>query len=368
MTLISEKGYAGASVEDIAEHADVARGTFFNHFPRKEALISAWVEARQERLMERLALAGLGRCGSERERPSPADGLRQCLAVLGALNEEEPELSRAMLTAWVQTGRPLEEEPYLGEILAELVAIGRARGEIATRLSSEQVGEALRDLYLGALYRWTRRAARSERPGRLSSELASALELVLHGLAVPERLAGDGRVEVLTKWRPPFGNRRPAEAEACRARPGVRGIGAVTAGQLDLALLCDDEGNGVRITVLGPLHGVAGGLSAEIVVDTPFVAGRLTLSLWRSRLTSWAEALDRLEAGEDVALLHVQRGPSVFIHLNGARHCPEVVVEDGLVSMTTVRVPIDLPADWVTTHRALLAAVLDGWDGHLSQT
>ncbi|MFD6751348.1 DUF5959 family protein [Streptomyces anthocyanicus] len=140
----------------------------------------------------------------------------------------------------------------------------------------------------------------------------------------------------------------------------------VTAEQLDLALLCDDEGNSVRITVLGPLPGVAGGLSAEIVVGTPFVAGRLDLSLWRSRLTSWAEALGRLEAGEDIAWLHVQRGPSLSIHLNGEHDCPEVVVEDVLDSMTAVRVPIDLPDDWIATQRGLLAAVLDAWDTHLS--
>lgn len=139
-----------------------------------------------------------------------------------------------------------------------------------------------------------------------------------------------------------------------------------TAVQLDLALFCDDEGNSVRITVLGALQGVAGGLAAEIVVDTPFVAGRVNLSLWRSRLTSWGEALDRLEAGEDIAWLHVQRGPSVFIHLSGERDCPEVVVEDDLVSMVTVRVPIDLPADWIATHRRLLGTVLIAWGDHLS--
>ncbi|WP_328551420.1 MULTISPECIES: DUF5959 family protein [unclassified Streptomyces] len=136
--------------------------------------------------------------------------------------------------------------------------------------------------------------------------------------------------------------------------------------RLDLALLCDDEGNCVRITVLGPLRGVAGGLAAEIVVDTPFVSGRVDLALWRSRLVSWGEALDRLEAGEDIAWLQVQRGPSVFIHLDGQRDCPEVVVEDVLVSMAAVRVPIDLPADWIETHRHLLASVLSAWDDHLS--
>ncbi|MFD6922419.1 DUF5959 family protein [Streptomyces sp. NPDC059944] len=54
------------------------------------------------------------------------------------------------------------------------------------------------------------------------------------------------------------------------------------------------------------------------------------------------------------------------LNLSGERACPEVVVEDVLDSMTAVWVPIDLPDDWIATHRGLLAAVLDAWDGHLS--
>ena len=137
-------------------------------------------------------------------------------------------------------------------------------------------------------------------------------------------------------------------------------------GQLDLALFSDDEGNAVRVTVLGPLPDVPGGLAAEIVVDTPFVTGRVDLSLWRSRLASWEESLDRLEAGEDITWLRTQRGPSVSIHLTGERGCPEVVVRDEIVSMTTVRIPIDLPVDWIAAHRRLLDAVLDAWGHHLS--
>lgn len=139
-----------------------------------------------------------------------------------------------------------------------------------------------------------------------------------------------------------------------------------TTGQSDLAVLADDEGNAVRITVLGPSSGGFGGLAAEIVVDTPFVTGRLELFLSKGRLDAWAEALDRLQAGEDIAWLHVERGPSVFICLSGERDCPEVVIEDDLVSMASVRIPIDLPADWIATHRHLLAAVLEGWKHHLS--
>lgn len=137
---------------------------------------------------------------------------------------------------------------------------------------------------------------------------------------------------------------------------------------LDLALFADDEGNTVRITVLGPLRSVVGGLEAEIFVDTTFVTGRLQLALWKTRLDAWSAALDRLEAGEDVRWLHVERGPSVSVQLEGGRGCPEIVIEDDLLSMAIVRVPVALPDDWIETNRTLLSAVLDVWGERLSDS
>ncbi|WP_032761476.1 helix-turn-helix domain-containing protein, partial [Streptomyces alboviridis] len=45
--LIVEKGYDHTSIEEIAERADVARGTFFNYFQRKEDIITEWGERRR---------------------------------------------------------------------------------------------------------------------------------------------------------------------------------------------------------------------------------------------------------------------------------------------------------------------------------
>ena len=39
LSLFHEKGYSATTVEEIASKADVAKGTFFNHFPSKEALL-----------------------------------------------------------------------------------------------------------------------------------------------------------------------------------------------------------------------------------------------------------------------------------------------------------------------------------------
>ncbi|MER7823070.1 DUF5959 family protein [Streptomyces sp. NPDC096097] len=123
----------------------------------------------------------------------------------------------------------------------------------------------------------------------------------------------------------------------------------------ELILLADDEGNSVTVRVLGA------GLEAEIEVRTPFVSGRIDLVLRTSMLESWAEALNKLDAGEDVVWMDMSNGPSLFIQLTGERDCPEVVVEDESGSMVTVRVPIVPPDDWIADHRERLRQVRDYW-------
>lgn len=42
MTLFREQGYEETSIRQITERARVAKGTFFNHFPSKEHLLTLW--------------------------------------------------------------------------------------------------------------------------------------------------------------------------------------------------------------------------------------------------------------------------------------------------------------------------------------
>ncbi|WP_405983793.1 DUF5959 family protein [Streptomyces sp. NBC_00872] len=134
----------------------------------------------------------------------------------------------------------------------------------------------------------------------------------------------------------------------------------------DLILLADDEGNSVAVNVLGREPRWAAGLGAEIVVRTPFVSGRTNLMLSTSKLERWAAALDKLDAGEDVVWMEWGRGPSISVQLTGERDCPEVVVEDESRSMVTVRVPVDLPDDWIADHRRRLHRVMAHWVPMLS--
>ncbi|MFF3957154.1 DUF5959 family protein [Streptomyces sp. NPDC001890] len=134
----------------------------------------------------------------------------------------------------------------------------------------------------------------------------------------------------------------------------------------ELISLADDEGNSVTVNVLGCDPRWGAGLDAEIVVRTPFVSGSIDLVLSASKLASWADALNRLDAGEDVAWMEWDRGPSIWIQLCGERDCPEVVVEDESGSMVTVRVPVVPPDDWIADHQQRSHRVMAHWVPMLS--
>lgn len=178
LSLFTEQGYDRTSVDEIAERADVARGTFFNYFQRKEDVISAWGEERRTKLLTYL----------EQEDVHGSHAVAQlvrCMSVLARINEEEQEVTAAMLSAWVKAGRPLSEEPYVAEIFADIVASGARSGELAPDLVPERIGNLLRDVYFGALYRWSQHA-HNERPGELDDELQAVLKVLLHGIATVE--------------------------------------------------------------------------------------------------------------------------------------------------------------------------------------
>ena len=56
--LVVERGYERVAVEDIADRADLARATFYSHYPNKEAVLFAVSNRLVEDLMQRIAYQG----------------------------------------------------------------------------------------------------------------------------------------------------------------------------------------------------------------------------------------------------------------------------------------------------------------------
>lgn len=138
--LFREKGFEQTTIDEITERADVGRGTFFNYFPRKEAVLSYLLGdamARAEEESEAILAA------DQPTREKVASLFCRALAAL----EQDPELSRFVVREMLQrafAGAPSHDKPGRA-LLARLVQQGVERGEIrgdvpAYRLESMLIG------------------------------------------------------------------------------------------------------------------------------------------------------------------------------------------------------------------------------------
>lgn len=170
--LFTRQGYDQTTVDEITEAADVARGTFFNHFQRKEDLIAEWSEKRREQLRDGLTDLAV------QDGRSTRLALLHCMSLLARISLRDSAQTRAMLAAWVRAGFPLYEQPYVSEMFGQFVEEGQKRGDVSETVDARLVSYVLRDLYLGTLYRWSQPEARID----LEAELHAACGTVLDGV------------------------------------------------------------------------------------------------------------------------------------------------------------------------------------------
>jgi hypothetical protein len=86
------------------------------------------------------------------------------------------------------------------------------------------------------------------------------------------------------------------------------------------------------------------------VVDTPFVGGTLKTWIFPKDLRQWQQALDSLDAGQDIAWCEGKRAPWLFIELDEDDDRCQVTIKDYSMSLTTVTVTVPL-ADACSTTR-----------------
>jgi TetR/AcrR family transcriptional repressor of nem operon len=143
--LLASQGYHATSVEQITQRAGVAKGTFFFHFPTKDALVTELVRLQVRfvaRERERLVAEGA----------APTARLRATVMGLGRLSDRN--IARAVLTAGLDKGAVGSAIDRLYQDLLELMtedarAAVRAR-ELSRSTDPAMFAVLLMDAFLGA--------------------------------------------------------------------------------------------------------------------------------------------------------------------------------------------------------------------------
>jgi TetR/AcrR family transcriptional regulator, cholesterol catabolism regulator len=182
LELFHEKGFEATTVDEITERADVAKGTFFNYFPRKESVLEALGEEWMERAEEHASKHG--RTASER-----------IVALFGGVAEaygQDRALARMLLR--VSMERMVCPEPDLSrsglyQLVVQAVQDGQASGEFRSELPVDSVFGVVASVFMGTLIWWVgggpHHAVVSRSTVSLHDAVESQLSVALNGIRCP---------------------------------------------------------------------------------------------------------------------------------------------------------------------------------------
>jgi AcrR family transcriptional regulator len=169
LELFHEKGFDAATVDEITERADVAKGTFFNYFPRKEAVLQAlsdeWMEHAEAHA------AHHGRTSAER-----------ILAIFGGAAEaygEDRALARMLVR--VSMERMVCPEPDVARsglyrAVTEAIQRGQERGEFRPEVEPDAVFGVIASVFMGTLLWWVGGGPHQEMVAHSTLSLHDAVE------------------------------------------------------------------------------------------------------------------------------------------------------------------------------------------------
>ncbi|PTX06221.1 TetR family transcriptional regulator [Achromobacter mucicolens] len=174
--LFEALGYDAITMEQIAAQADVSKGTLYNHFPVKEALLA-------HRFHVELAASLVDLWPTLKALPTLAARLTRLLHASAHWSESH----RAYLGPYLRYrfatmqagGRDDERHPRSGlqRVFATLIQDAQAANQARSDLEADLLAHHLQFLYLGALLRWL------DQPGAsLKQEFDAAIALFVGGV------------------------------------------------------------------------------------------------------------------------------------------------------------------------------------------
>ena len=179
LELFRTRGFEATTVDEITEKADVGRGTFFNYFPRKEAVLSFIAEeqvAAMDELMPELLAS---------DQPTHALMIR-VLQLAAAGYTRDKEVSRLVLTEWIKRDvqPPPETEAHASHYFRQLYERGVARGDVRPDAAPQRVESIVKGIFLSTLFQWLYcPAGHPVCFDDLNAELAARLTLATEGFA-----------------------------------------------------------------------------------------------------------------------------------------------------------------------------------------
>ncbi len=173
INLFLKRGFDSVTIDDICDAADVARATFFLHFPAKETLLVEYGERAN------LELAAAIRA----YRGSATMSLRMALKMLAERAQRHPDVVRMVVREVIARPGVLSEHDQrtadLVHLLAAIIRRGQAAGEFRKRTQPTVAAMTVCAAFFALIYTWARHDGKID----IESAVAETLDIILNGLS-----------------------------------------------------------------------------------------------------------------------------------------------------------------------------------------
>lgn len=167
LTMFRERGYENVTVEEITAACGIAKGTFYNYFPKKEHVL-LHLGREKKRLFDEAVVLYSG-TKDVRER------LRLIFGNVMAQSDLDPGLMRATILEILRSWLLVEQEWRLmaefEQTLIPLFEEAIQAGQVSPHWSPQQLASVLVGIYLHALFAWSAKPEQGDKIVLFNSSL-----------------------------------------------------------------------------------------------------------------------------------------------------------------------------------------------------
>jgi AcrR family transcriptional regulator len=152
MNLFMTKGYEATTVDAITAAAGVAKGTFFVHFPSKQAVVAHFGRMQMARLAAVLA------ADTALQQLPFRQQIQSIFQTLGAGVASQREIVQIVASELFRTTSVRQEEASnisdLDALLVPFVQVAQQRGQLRNDHSADRLASMIRNVYLMSVLEW----------------------------------------------------------------------------------------------------------------------------------------------------------------------------------------------------------------------
>jgi len=170
--LFKEKGYDNTTIDEITKEAGIGKGTFFNYFPSKEALLQDFIKQKEELVFDILK-------DQLPRNISTKDKIKNILVLVAKSNENDRELTKLFVFEHMKHyGQEERKSTSLNQLIQVIFENSAKTEEFKIDIDLKMAAGNIAAIYFYSLMEWLW----SKDDYSLSKDISNRIDMIFEGI------------------------------------------------------------------------------------------------------------------------------------------------------------------------------------------